>query len=458
MENKKTKILNEVSFFYLTNWSVSYLLDFKFDYNQNFELYPIGSFLTRNRNLINIQDNVKYSRVTVKVNNNGVFLRDVQLGKNIGTKKQYIVQKSQFIISKIDARNGSMGIIPNELDGAIVTNDFPTFFVDNNKINSQFLLLLTTTTVFINFAQSCSSGTTNRQRINIEQFLNIKIPLPSLSEQNRIVKNYNEKINLARKQEKQAEQLETNIENYLFEVLGIEKLEEKEVKKGLQFVNYSILTDWNSANKNISKYKSFKYPLSSILLDETLAISVFRGKSPKYDKNGTSYILNQKCNRWNYLEKEHSKKVNDDWYNKINSSFFTKENDILINSTGEGTIGRATCIEKENVSLLYDSHILLLRLDITKINPQFYTYLFNSKYGQQQVSDIKSAQSTKQTELGINNLKKIMFPLPDNLKTQTQIANHISGIKEQIKNLKTKAEQNRANAIKEFEQEIFTKN
>lgn len=193
-------LLKTISLPELTNWSVRYLLDFTFNYNEDFQLVSIGEFLTRNRNVINIQDEITYSRVTVRGSNNGVCLRDTEIGKKIGTKKQYLVNRGQFIISKIDARNGALGIIPDDLEGAIVTNDFPTFFIDNARINSHFLLLITTTKTFINFAQSCSSGTTNRQRINIEQFLNIKIPLPSLEEQDKIVAQYNRKIELAKKQ------------------------------------------------------------------------------------------------------------------------------------------------------------------------------------------------------------------------------------------------------------------
>lgn len=44
-------------------------------------------------------------------------------------------------MSKIDARNGAMGLIPAELNGAIVTNDFPTYDVDFNTILPQFLLI-----------------------------------------------------------------------------------------------------------------------------------------------------------------------------------------------------------------------------------------------------------------------------------------------------------------------------
>jgi restriction endonuclease S subunit len=97
---------------------------------------------------------------------------------------------------------------------------------------------------------------------------------------------------------------------------------------------------------------------------------------------------------------------------------------------------------------------LLLRVSSELINSEFFVYLFNSSYGQKQVEQIKSAQATKQTELGVNNLKKILFPLPP-INTQNQIANEITKRKEKIKQLKFEAKKNREDAIKEFEEEIF---
>ena len=63
----------------------------------------------------------------------------------------------KFIFSKIDARNGAFGIIPEELDGAIVTNDFPVFDIDETIINPTFLLLVTTTKAFVKFVQSLNT-------------------------------------------------------------------------------------------------------------------------------------------------------------------------------------------------------------------------------------------------------------------------------------------------------------
>ena len=193
----------------LDNWSVSHLLENQFQYNKNYQLEKIGSFLIRNKTKILIDDNIQYKRVKIKLYNKGVLLRDKAMGKDIGTKKQFTIKKGQFLLSKIDARNGAFGIATDEVDGAIITADFFAYDIDITKIEPYFLVLMTTTKKFQQFAQSASSGTTGRQRIDEKKFLDVKIPLPSLEIQKKIVKDYQDKINLSLLQEK--ERLEKEI-------------------------------------------------------------------------------------------------------------------------------------------------------------------------------------------------------------------------------------------------------
>ena len=116
------------------------------------------------------------------------------MGKDIGTKKQYLVKKGQFLLSKIDARNGAFGVVPEEADGAIITGNFWAFDVDYNLLNPQYLVLVTQTKQFVGFAEKCSNGTTNRHYLQEDAFLQQSIPLPSLDEQKAILKAYNENL------------------------------------------------------------------------------------------------------------------------------------------------------------------------------------------------------------------------------------------------------------------------
>ncbi len=178
----------------ISNWSVQYADVEDLGFTKKYPMARIGAFLVKSRDTIEVQDHIEYKQVTIKINNGGVVPRnngEAIKGLNIGTKRQHVVHAGQFIMSKIDARNGAYGIVPKELEGAIVTNDFPIFDVDIEKIIPQFLVLVSTTENFIEFARKCSSGTTNRKRIDIEAFLNQQIPLPSIEEQEALLDLYN---------------------------------------------------------------------------------------------------------------------------------------------------------------------------------------------------------------------------------------------------------------------------
>lgn len=182
---------------------------------------------------------------------------------------------------------------------------------------------------------------------------------------------------------------------------------------------------------------------------------IYRGKSPRYDEKGKNIILNQKCNRWDEIDESYAKNVNDEWIKRIDESVFTRKNDILINSTGEGTLGRASLIKKsEHIGLLYDSHMLLLQVNESEVEPQLIVDIINSTYGQEQVNMYKSAQATKQTELGIENLKKIKFPLPD-ISLQKEMVKELDAKKHDLKTLLEEIDNLRLLARKQFEEAVF---
>ena len=117
----------------------------------------------------------------------GVVLRGEQTGSTIRTTRQWRVQKGQVILSRIDARNGAIGLVPDQLDRAIVTNDFWVFAVNEELAQPKFLDRFFGTHQFVEACQRASEGTTNRVRLQPTRFLQIEVPLPPLPEQRRIV-------------------------------------------------------------------------------------------------------------------------------------------------------------------------------------------------------------------------------------------------------------------------------
>lgn len=167
------KYISTIPFCGLFNWSVQYLSDSKIAFNKVYPMMRIGDFLTRNKTAITIDDDIIYKRPRIRIRNGGISLRDEIIGEKIGTKNQFLISEGQFLLSKIDARNGAFGVVPKKLDGGVITGNFWTFDVDYNIINPHYLALLTTTEAFIQFCEQASNGTTNRHYLQEPLFLNI---------------------------------------------------------------------------------------------------------------------------------------------------------------------------------------------------------------------------------------------------------------------------------------------
>ncbi len=147
------------------------------------KLTKIGDFIKRSKIPINIEDSVQYNRVTIRINHNGVSLRDTEIGKKIGTKKQFILKAGQFIVSKIDARYGAFGIAPNEVEDSIITGNFWAYDVDKTKINIDWFNQFTNSPIFYEVCERASAGITHRKYLDEKIFLSYEILLPSVDEQ-----------------------------------------------------------------------------------------------------------------------------------------------------------------------------------------------------------------------------------------------------------------------------------
>jgi len=151
----------------------------------------IGHILTRNKTPVLVRDDVTYKQVTIRTNYKGVVLRGSQNGSSIGTKNQSAVSAGQFILSRIDARNGAFGIVPEELEGAIVTNDFLAFDINEEEVEREFFNVFLQAPQFLEACMKASRGNTNRKRVDEDFFLNYQVNLPPLAEQHEIIKQIN---------------------------------------------------------------------------------------------------------------------------------------------------------------------------------------------------------------------------------------------------------------------------
>jgi len=189
----------------------------------NWQKYKFGDFLNRSKLPIIIEDHIAYKRVTIKMNHKGVFLRDEEFGSKIGTKRQFLLKEGQFVLSKIDARNGAFGIAPEEVNDAIITGNFWAYDVDFSIIDIDWFNQFTNSQEFYQVCEDTSTGITNRKYLKEDFFLNYEINLPPIKDQKLIVQKYLEKqrliVQISKEIEKQSNLLEELRESLLRESL-----------------------------------------------------------------------------------------------------------------------------------------------------------------------------------------------------------------------------------------------
>jgi type I restriction enzyme, S subunit len=150
-------------------------------------MVPLSEVLTRHDDWIPIEPEAQYRQITARLWGQGLTLRGVVLGAEIAATYQNRVRSGQFLISKIDARHGAFGLVTSDLDGAIVSNDFPSFNVSSTRALPAFVQWVSKTDWFVGLCKRASEGSTNRVRLREGAFLAQQIPLPSIEMQMRIV-------------------------------------------------------------------------------------------------------------------------------------------------------------------------------------------------------------------------------------------------------------------------------
>jgi type I restriction enzyme, S subunit len=131
---------------------------------------------------------LRYPNIGIYSFGRGVFEKSPIEGATTSARTLFRVRQKQFIYSRLFAFEGAYGLVPEEYDGAFVSNEFPSFDVDQDLLCPEFLALhfKLPSTWKILATRTFGMGD-RRQRIKPDQLFSYQIPLPPRSEQRRIV-------------------------------------------------------------------------------------------------------------------------------------------------------------------------------------------------------------------------------------------------------------------------------
>lgn len=158
-----------------------------------------------------------------------------------------------------------------------------------------------------------------------------------------------------------------------------------------------------------------------------LAAYVSRGRSPKYVEKSALPVINQRCVRWHGVDETFVKFVDPATWHQWDDERVIRRNDILWNSTGTGTIGRAALFTElpSYERAVVDSHVTIVRAG-PAVDPAYLFGYIKSPAVQDKIEDMQSG-STNQVELNRSEIVSTVVPVAP-LPEQRRIVAKVDGL------------------------------
>lgn len=134
---------------------------------------------------VTLESDSVYRMLGVRWYGHGLFVREVKQGREIAAKSAYRVEAGDLVYNRLFAWKGSFALADEHHAGCFVSNEFPTYRLDEELVDLWFIRAAISTDAFTRQADERSTGSTptSRNRLKVDQFAQMTIPLPPRSTQ-----------------------------------------------------------------------------------------------------------------------------------------------------------------------------------------------------------------------------------------------------------------------------------
>lgn len=433
-----------------------------------FETKQLRTFLTQYQDIVPIEPDKSYKLVTIS-NKGIVRLRDIVFGTKIKTDKACCIKKGTFIYSRLAAHTGSFGLVPPELDGAIVSNEMPVFEIDTSIILPGYFLFYIRQPRFLNTLFQLTKGM-GRVRIKENSFLDIELLIhKEIYEQQKILDSLNVKTRLV-------EGIKTT---FLNQIDALTSLRQQILQKAIEGKltakwrqeQTELISGENHASKLLENIKAEKEKLiqekklkkettqepayslpinipkewvSCTILDISKQVTDGTHQVPTYVKDGQLFLSAQNIKPFKFLPDNHQyiTKAAFDLYRK---NRIAEKDDLLIARVGAG-IGETAILDRDIEFAFYVS-LGLIKIFKQFINPNYLAIVFNSPYGVAYSKGNVSSSGTSAGNYNLGRIRAFKIPLPS-LFEQEEVVTRVNTLSRLIYKLEKQVSDRKELAVK----------
>ena len=315
-----------------------------------------------------------------------------------------------IVFSKIDARNGAIGVLQETIAKAVVTSEFPVFVPEPDRLDGEFVKLVLRTGSFLAALHAKASGTSGRKRIAPDAFSGLRVPLPPLSEQRALVAAHRAGMDRAAELEREADETEAQAMMAFETALGFTPPAPLPDRPVL-VASFKDLDRWSHEGILRSTLHTEetepKFPVVELGTVGRVTYGLQKSPANRPGTNPRPYLRVANVQRWR-LDLREIKMI--DVPDRDMPIYRLEDGDILLcEGNSAELVGRGAIWRNEISECIHQNHVLRARMDVSKVDPEFVLAVINSSYGQTYFR----SKAKRTTNLASINSKEVSsFPLP----------------------------------------------
>lgn len=454
-----SSLLSTMHFRKLDKWYVEYYLNSR-ELTSKYEMVKLGTLITPVKRRIKKKDyNGVLPVVSKIVFKTGVivFRKENKTGMDLLHVKQ-----GDLLVSSINFHQGAVAL--NTIGDFVCSTHYQTFIINDKKVIPMFLLSVLRSDSFISMVSGLkANGIKNESGYDF--IGNFEIPLPSIPEQETILKAYYDTLSEAKKNKQAGDDFGANL---LYDIqsrvsdLRKENLKLAENTSIIQRVSFTETRRWEVGyilkEGRLEKiHTSFKYPGHSIdeLQTESLfGLSVKASVDKKKDMIPVLRMSNVVNGELDFSELKYlpekcaiTKKEPQKW--------LLQEGDFLVTRTNgsKDLVGKSAVFHNPE-KYTYASYLIRYRFDTTLVLPDYINILFMTPLVREQIA-VMRRQGGGQYNLNSDEIGAIRIPVPS-LPEQQAIIEFFNRTKNGSNKFYKKAHELKLKAASDFEKEIFS--
>ena len=375
-------------------------------------LLPVAAFTSQLDNREKVQPEAEYQLAGVKWYGEGVFHRETVVGKVQSANYLYRLKPGVIIYNRLFAWKESFAVVPEELNGLYVSNEFPQFEINRAVAIPEYVYLLFISKKIISAVNAASIGSTaiSRNRFKESNFLGFKVPVPPLPVQRKIVEYWEKAQSAISEASERIARMGNKIQTRFLADLGLSTPERAIPPKSFtvswkDFERWSV--SYNQATLSMMDLARGKYPV--VELGSILNVIQYGTSERANTAEKGIPVLRIKNIKDGYIDTSELKHVLLD--KKSLDSLRLFDGDILIIRTSGSRDLVGTCaVFREKRDFVFASYLIRLRLLQEKANPDFVAWYINSPVGRQQINSL--SRQIMQNNINSQELRLLRLPLP----------------------------------------------